>query len=86
MSSRTALPEETRPASGEEDLERELPARDELLRLYMAEAAATPLLTAEEEVALARAIAAGNRARERLATLPPDAPEREALAAEVEAG
>jgi RNA polymerase sigma factor (sigma-70 family) len=86
MSSRTALPEETRPASGDEDLERELPARDELLRLYMAEAAATPLLTAEEEVTLARAVAAGNRARERLATLPPDAPEREALAAEVEAG
>src|SRR5581483_4574230 len=45
-----------------------MPARDELLRLYMSEAAATPLLTADQEVTLARAVGAGVRASERLAS------------------
>jgi RNA polymerase primary sigma factor len=52
--------------ASENDAAREMPARDELLRLYMSEAAATPLLTAEQEISLARAVGAGTQAAERL--------------------
>jgi len=63
-----------------------MPARDELLRLYMSEAAATPLLTAEEEVFLARAVGAGARAAERLASEALDGELRESQEADVAAG
>src|SRR5438128_2093372 len=66
MSARTSVMEETRPVSHDTDAGRDVPARDELLRLYMSEAAGTPLLTAEEEVTLARAVGAGAAASERL--------------------
>ncbi|HWP28785.1 MAG TPA: sigma-70 family RNA polymerase sigma factor [Chloroflexota bacterium] len=78
--------EDTRPVMPDADAVREMPARDELLRLYMTEAAATPLLTAEEEVTLARAVGAGARAAERLASEALSEAERAALQAEVEAG
>jgi RNA polymerase sigma factor (sigma-70 family) len=83
---RTAEAEVTRPPTHETETLREMPARDELLRLYMSEAAATPLLTAEEEVTLARAVGAGSRAMERLASEPLTEPERTALQAEVAGG
>ena len=82
---RTALLEDTRPTSNEAESVRELPARDELLRLYMSEAAATPLLTAEEEVTLARAVGAGARAAERLTSESVDDAERRGLEAAVAA-
>ena len=59
---RTNVVDATRPPASETETARELPARDELLRLYMSEAAATPLLTAEQEVTLSRAVGAGARA------------------------
>jgi RNA polymerase primary sigma factor len=78
--------EETRPVSHETDAGREVPARDELLRLYMSEAAGTPLLTAEEEVTLARAVGAGAAASERLTSATVDDGERETLQDAVTAG
>jgi RNA polymerase sigma factor (sigma-70 family) len=72
-----------RPASAETESPREVSARDELLRLYMSEAAATPLLTAEEEVMLARQVAAGTRASEHLLIAGVDDETRAALTAEV---
>jgi RNA polymerase primary sigma factor len=78
--------DDARPASGDNAIEQEVSARDELLRLYMTEAAATPLLTAEEEVALARQIAAGVRAAEQLASGQGSPEERARWEAEVAAG
>lgn len=78
--------DDARPASGDSAIEQEVSARDELLRLYMTEAAATPLLTAEEEVALARQIAAGVRAAEQLASGQGSPEERARWEAEVAAG
>jgi RNA polymerase primary sigma factor len=69
----------TRPPATETEPARELPARDELLRLYMSEAAATPLLTAEQEVTLSRAVGAGARATERLTSEALDPAERASL-------
>src|SRR5712692_4795040 len=86
MSARTNVVEETRPVSHETDAGREVPARDELLRLYMSEAAGTPLLTAEEEVTLARAVGAGAAASERLTSATVDDGERETLQDAVTAG
>ncbi|HLH25317.1 MAG TPA: sigma-70 family RNA polymerase sigma factor [Chloroflexota bacterium] len=83
---RTAVLEETRPTPSESESVREMPARDELLRLYMSEAAATPLLTAEEEVTLARAVGAGARAAERLISEALEGETRTALEADVAAG
>jgi RNA polymerase primary sigma factor len=82
---RTDVVELARPPATENEAPREMPARDELLRLYMSEAAATPLLTAEEEVLLARAVSAGARASERLASDAPDGDEQVALEADVAA-
>src|SRR5215212_6302164 len=62
----TTTMEAGRPLASENETAREMPARDELLRLYMSEAAATPLLTAEQEISLARAVGAGTQAAERL--------------------
>jgi len=75
----------TRTANVETEAVREMPARDELLRLYMSEAAATPLLTAEEEVALARAVAAGVAATEQLNNGVVDDADRERLDADLAA-
>ena len=81
MATSQAVYETTRPTSPDAEPAREMPARDELLRLYMSEAAATPLLTAEEEVTLAKAVAGGVEARERLTSAAVDVEERERLEA-----
>src|SRR5829696_5861259 len=83
---RSAVMEDTRSTASESESVREMPARDELLRLYMSEAAATPLLTAEEEITLARAVGAGARAAERLASEAVQGDDRITLEADVAAG
>jgi RNA polymerase sigma factor (sigma-70 family) len=65
---RSSVVDAARPPASDNEVAREMPARDELLRLYMSEAAATPLLTADQEITLARAVGAGVRASERLAS------------------
>jgi RNA polymerase primary sigma factor len=86
VKTRGTMLDEARPVSSDHAVEHEVSARDELLRLYMTEAAATPLLTAEEEVALARQIAAGVRAAEQLASGQGTPEERARWEAEVAAG
>lgn len=86
MKTRGTVVDEPRPVSSEPTNEREVSARDELLRLYMTEAAATPLLTAEEEVMLARQVAAGVRATDLLTVSQPSPEERERAEADVATG
>ena len=59
---------------------------DDMVRIYIHEAAQTPLLTAEEEVQLARLVDDCRQAQEELALNPPDPVEREKLNQRIEAG
>jgi RNA polymerase primary sigma factor len=59
---------------------------DDLVRLYFNEAASVPLLTASEEVTLAKSMERGNIAREKLATKNLSAAKRAQLMQEVQEG
>ena len=59
---------------------------NDLVRLYFNEAAIVPLLTSEEEVTLAKAMEAGQKAREQLAEPGLNAAEREELMQTVQEG